>query len=306
MCDVSFNSFFQFCPNMAFAKWKKSASDYNSHHLSLSNLYQFPSSWKWGLYPQGTTVVCNKTSTEPSFLAARKWSESNRLSRGRSVVNGIVNKKKKGGGWKKVSCRWPNRQRLPFTWAVWKLQIVRIVRITSLYPNFNGSYFGLTTSSIHKMTGLGGNFPYTLTYAHRPHWFLRAPMNFRRRPILCTTYAQCVCVCVWERERETERNRDGSDVTTVALNFSMILHFPLPKVRTSRSTSLKWPCQKFALFAEIGNDFRNYFYTFHCQNFALFFPPLSNGAEQKTKIKHQAAPSSSPSEKYIEFKKSWK
>ena len=33
-----------------------------------------------------------------------------------------------------------------------------LVRITSWYPNFNGSHFGLPPSSIHRMTGLGGNF----------------------------------------------------------------------------------------------------------------------------------------------------
>ena len=30
--------------------------------------------------------------------------------------------------------------------------------ITSWYPEFNGSHFGLPPSSIHRMTGLGGNF----------------------------------------------------------------------------------------------------------------------------------------------------
>ena len=31
------------------------------------------------------------------------------------------------------------------------------VCITSWYPDFNGSHFGLSPSSIHRMTGLGGN-----------------------------------------------------------------------------------------------------------------------------------------------------
>ena len=30
--------------------------------------------------------------------------------------------------------------------------------ITSWYPNFNGSHFGLPPSSIHRITGLGGKF----------------------------------------------------------------------------------------------------------------------------------------------------
>ena len=42
------------------------------------------------------------------------------------------------------------------------------VRITSLYPNFNGSHFGLPPGSIHKMTGLGGKMVWTMTQAHRP------------------------------------------------------------------------------------------------------------------------------------------
>ena len=31
------------------------------------------------------------------------------------------------------------------------------VHITSWYPNFNGSHFGLPPSFINRMTGLGGN-----------------------------------------------------------------------------------------------------------------------------------------------------
>ena len=37
-----------------------------------------------------------------------------------------------------------------------------------------------------------------------------------------------------ERYREREREKDGSDVTIVALTLAMSLHFPLPKIRTSR------------------------------------------------------------------------
>ena len=33
-----------------------------------------------------------------------------------------------------------------------------VVRITSRYPKFNGSHFGLLLSAIHRMTRLGGNF----------------------------------------------------------------------------------------------------------------------------------------------------
>ena len=48
-----------------------------------------------------------------------------------------------------------------------------LVRITSWYPNFNGSHFGLPLSEIHRMTGLPSKIVWTMTYSHRPH--LTAP-----------------------------------------------------------------------------------------------------------------------------------
>ena len=45
------------------------------------------------------------------------------------------------------------------------------VHITSWYPEFNGSHFGLPHSKIHRMTGLGGKMVWTMTYSHRPHWW---------------------------------------------------------------------------------------------------------------------------------------
>ena len=44
------------------------------------------------------------------------------------------------------------------------------VRITSWYPNFNGSHVGLPPSEMHRMTGLPPKIVWTLTYSHRPHW----------------------------------------------------------------------------------------------------------------------------------------
>ena len=44
-----------------------------------------------------------------------------------------------------------------------------LVRITSWYPNFNGSHFGLPPSKIHRMTGLPPKIVWTMTYSHRPH-----------------------------------------------------------------------------------------------------------------------------------------
>ena len=43
------------------------------------------------------------------------------------------------------------------------------VRNTSCYPKLNGSHFGLPPSSIHRMTALGGNFVWAMTYSHRPN-----------------------------------------------------------------------------------------------------------------------------------------
>ena len=45
-----------------------------------------------------------------------------------------------------------------------------LVRITSWYPNFNGSHFGLPPSEIHRMTGLPPKIVWTMTYSHRPHF----------------------------------------------------------------------------------------------------------------------------------------
>ena len=44
-----------------------------------------------------------------------------------------------------------------------------LVHITSWYPNFNGSHFGLPPSEIHRMTGLPPKIVWTMTYSHRPH-----------------------------------------------------------------------------------------------------------------------------------------
>ena len=49
-----------------------------------------------------------------------------------------------------------------------------LVRITyaSWYPNFNGNHFGLPPSEIHRMTELGGEIVWTMTYSHRPNYTL--------------------------------------------------------------------------------------------------------------------------------------
>ena len=59
---------------------------------------------------------------------------------------------------------------LSFCSVCWKTTTnMGAVRIMSWYPELNGSHFGLPPSSIHRMTGLGGNFPYTYDVCIRPH-----------------------------------------------------------------------------------------------------------------------------------------
>ena len=56
-----------------------------------------------------------------------------------------------------------------FQWWTWWIAM-GLVHITSWYPNFNGSHFGLPPSEIHRMTGLPPKIVWTMTYSHRPHW----------------------------------------------------------------------------------------------------------------------------------------
>ena len=42
-----------------------------------------------------------------------------------------------------------------------------LVCITSWNPKFNRSHFGVPPSAIHRVTGLGGNFEWTMTYVYR-------------------------------------------------------------------------------------------------------------------------------------------
>ena len=67
-----FRFFFNFAQIWPSPRGKKSENDYNS--VIIFYKVTFTSScWKWGIYQQGTTAVCNKTPPKPSFLAARKW-----------------------------------------------------------------------------------------------------------------------------------------------------------------------------------------------------------------------------------------
>ena len=44
-----------------------------------------------------------------------------------------------------------------------------LVHITSWYPIFNGSHFGLPPSEIHRIPDLPPKIVWTMTYSHRPH-----------------------------------------------------------------------------------------------------------------------------------------
>ena len=68
-----------------------------------------------------------------------------------------------------------------------------LVRITSWYPNFNGSHFGLPPSQIHRMTGLPPKIVWTMTYSHRPHCS-EAGFNMSY-PNDTETHRGCICGC---------------------------------------------------------------------------------------------------------------
>ena len=58
-----------------------------------------------------------------------------------------------------------------------------LVRISSWYPSFNGSHFGLPPSEMHRMNGLPPKTVWTMTYSHRPHCW--------NRPIAQWRHASC-------------------------------------------------------------------------------------------------------------------
>ena len=58
---------------------------------------------------------------------------------------------------------------MPFKPSVGWPYSMGLVRITSWYPNFNGSLFDLPPSEIQRMTGLPPKIVWTMTYSHRPH-----------------------------------------------------------------------------------------------------------------------------------------
>ena len=75
------------------------------------------------------------------------------------------------GTWKASTCilicKWHFFDNFP---DIFYLPQMGPVRITSWYPNFNGSHFGLPPSEIHRMTGLPPKIVWTMTYSHKDAW----------------------------------------------------------------------------------------------------------------------------------------
>ena len=68
-----------------------------------------------------------------------------------------------------------------------------LVRITSWYPNFNGSHFGLPPSEIHRMTGLPLKIVWTMTYSHRPHFKKFVCWYWGRKKKIIFQFSSMVC-----------------------------------------------------------------------------------------------------------------
>ena len=83
--------------------------------------------------------------------------------------------------------KFPQKVVIVVTLAIWawfsapskkiRLSWMGLVRITSWYPKFNGSHFGLPPSEIHRMTGLPPKIVWTMTYSHRPHSWSPASLS---------------------------------------------------------------------------------------------------------------------------------
>ena len=187
---------------------------------------------------------------------------------------------------------------------------------------FHGSHFD-PPSSIHRMTGLSDKHELWHNHTGRPllflHMSIHCTLDFlftqsiiigsaEALPILCVRYFW------WERERERERDterereKDGSDVTIVALNLAMNLHFPLPIRTIGDELTLSLRTFRFSLHTSRLSLHREV--TMVALKFAMsshfplpnifspsgFVPPLSNGTsratrDQKPKTNDQILPS---------------
>ena len=88
-----------------------------------------------------------------------------------AVIISLVRSNRKGVQWRQCCFCFEIEKAFTITRLLVLRERLRmgLVRITSWYPNFNGSHFGLPPSEIHRMTGLPPNIVWTMTYSHRPH-----------------------------------------------------------------------------------------------------------------------------------------
>ena len=126
-----------------------------------------------------------------------------------------------------------------------------LVRITSWYPNFNGSHFGLRPNEIHRMTGLPPKIVWSMTYLHRQHCGspTRASFSSWRGSNMVTTllevlsqqWCHCDVVFMWHH---------GDIISSfLMMSFSLVIDAMLNKhsdhaVRLANVTTPLWhhPC----------------------------------------------------------------
>ena len=99
-----------------------------------------------------------------------------------------------------------------------------LVRITSWYPNFNGSHFGLPPSEIHRMTRPPPKIVWTMTYSHRPHPNRNVTRNSNGKTVKQTAEKLArasicdVMVPHWCHLATMARSRDWIKITVISRN----------------------------------------------------------------------------------------
>ena len=108
-----------------------------------------------------------------------------------------------------------------------------LVHITSWYPKFNGSHFGLPHSSIHRMTGLGGKMGWTMTYSHRPIRRLKHAQHLTLGVHKCSCYYVHVSVGIWVHRLITAiiTSRKLYQIKFPISNYPFWCHVDFPPVR---------------------------------------------------------------------------
>ena len=96
-----------------------------------------------------------------------------------------------------------------------------LVHITSWYPNFNGSHFGLPPSEIHRMTGLPPKIVWTIiTCSHRPHTIGIGTVSLPSTCFFFNTTSDHLQIA---KHRSIPRNEPLTDVCAFAIcRFSQV------------------------------------------------------------------------------------